>query len=127
MNNNFSIPKIVITLYISYILNPWLRDLNIDFTLNKCLFGYVELTKNADPDKYKYSGYVTGFNSCSEFSFTDGNVGKNVIWVGADMSSSVHTDNKNRDILTLGEGTTQGLDNITLTEEAKHIQEKDLR
>ena len=42
------------------------------------------------------------------------------------MSSSVHTDNKNRDILTLGEGTTQGLDNITLTEEAKHIQEKDL-
>ena len=34
------------------------------------------------------------------------------------MSSSVHIDNKNKDILVLGEGPTQGLDDATLTAEA---------
>ena len=32
-------------------------------TLGNCLFGAVSLTKNADIDKYKYSGYVIGFDS----------------------------------------------------------------
>ena len=41
--NNISIPKKVINLYISYILNPWLGNLNTYFTLNKCLFGSVKL------------------------------------------------------------------------------------
>ena len=36
------------------------------------------------------------------------------------MSSSVHIDNKNKDILILGEGPTQGLDDTTLTAEAKY-------
>ena len=35
------------------------------------------------------------------------------------MSSSVHADNKGKDILILREGPTQGLDNTTLTAEAK--------
>ena len=51
---------------------------------------------------------------------TDGSLGKNVIIFGADMSSSVHIDNKNTDILILGEEPTQGLDDTTLTAEAKH-------
>ena len=36
------------------------------------------------------------------------------------MSLSVHVDNKGEDILILGEGPTQGLDNTTLTAEAKY-------
>ena len=36
------------------------------------------------------------------------------------MSSSVHIDNKNKDIFVLGKGPTQGLDKATLTAEAKH-------
>ena len=36
------------------------------------------------------------------------------------MSLSVYTDNKNKDILILGEGTTQVLNNTTLTAEAKY-------
>ena len=36
------------------------------------------------------------------------------------MSSSVDIDNKNKDILILGEGTTQVLDDTTLTAEAKY-------
>ena len=47
-------------------------------------------------------------------------MGKNVINFGADMSSSVHLNNKNKDILILGEEPTQGLDDTTLTEEAKY-------
>ena len=35
-------------------------NLNTYFRLNNCLFGSVKLTKNADPDKYKYSGYDMG-------------------------------------------------------------------
>ena len=45
---------------------------------------------------------------------------KNIIIFGADMSSSVHVDNKGKDILILGEGTTQELDDITLTASAKY-------
>ena len=56
--------------------------------------------------------------------------GKNVIIFGADNSSSVHIDNKNKDIFILSERLTQGLDDTALTAEAKysilHNQEKDL-
>ena len=47
-------------------------------------------------------------------------MGRNVIIVGADMKSSVHVDNKNKNILILGEGPTQLLDETTLTAEAKY-------
>ena len=46
------------------------------FYIKWLLIGSVKLTKNADLDKYKYSGYGIGFESRSEFSFTDGSVGK---------------------------------------------------
>ena len=36
------------------------------------------------------------------------------------MSSSVHIKNKNKDILILSEAPPQGLDNTTLTAEAKY-------
>ena len=63
INNNISIPKIVINLYIFYTLNPWLTK--------NCLFGSVKLNKNANPYKYKFSDYGLGFDSRSEFSFTE--------------------------------------------------------
>ena len=58
-------------------------------------------------------------------------MGRNVIIFGADMSSSMNVDNKNKDILILGQGPTQGLDDTTLTAEAiilliLHNQTKDL-
>ena len=87
--------------------------MNTDFTLNNCKFRSVKLTKNADPDEYKYSGYGKGFDSRSEFSFTDGSMWKKYnYWVG--MRSSEHIDNKNKNILILWEGPTQGLDDTTL-------------
>ena len=69
---NIPIPKKVINIYISYILNQWPRDLTRDFTLDNCLLGSVKLTKNADPDKHLYAGYGIGFDFRSEFSLPDG-------------------------------------------------------
>ena len=74
------------------------------------------MTKNADIDKYQYSGYVIGFDRRSSFLFPVGVFGQNVIIFGVDMSSSIHVDNKKKDILVLGKGLTQGLEH-TLTAE----------
>ena len=116
-----SILKKVINLYISYTLGPKFKNLNTDFTLGNCLFGSVKLTKNDDLEKYKYSGHGIGFDSRSEFSLLDGTMEKNAIIFGADMSSYVHVDNKGKNTLILGEGPMQGLDDTTLTAEAKYI------
>ena len=53
--------------FIVYELNTWSKNLNVDFTLQDCLFGAVKLTTNADADKYFYSGYGVGFDSCLLF------------------------------------------------------------
>ena len=87
-----------------------------DPTLKKILFGAVTLSKNADIEKYKYSGYVIGFDRRSSYSFLGGGVGQNVLIFGAYMSTSIHIDNKGKDILVLGRGPTQGLES-TLTAE----------
>ena len=78
------------------------------------MFGAVNLTKNANIEKYKYSGYGIGFERRSSFSFTGGRFGQNVLILGADMSTSLHIDNKKKDILVLGRRPTQGLES-TLT------------
>ena len=68
---------------------------NADF-LENCLFCAVKWTKNADVDKYKYFGYGIGFDGKGVFSHPIGSFGNNAINFGADMSSSVHNDNKKR-------------------------------
>ena len=92
-----------------------------DPTIKNCLFGAVTLTKNADIEKYKYSGYGIGFNRRSSFSFSSGGFGQNVLIFGADMSSSIHIDNKKIDILVLGRGPTQGLESTLTTEKMYSI------
>ena len=76
----------------------------------------VTLTKNADIDKHGYSGYGIGFDRRSSFSFSGSGFGQNLLIFGVDMSSSVHIDNKKKDILIPGKGPTQGLEH-TLTAE----------
>ena len=70
----------------------------------------AKLTNNdKEFDNYKYSGYGIGFDVRGSFSLCDGSrFGKNIKISSADMSSSVHSDNKKRDILILGNGTTNG-------------------
>ena len=66
--------------------------------------------------RYKYSGYDVGFDRRSSFLFLSGGFDQSVLILRADMSSSIHIDNKKKDILVLGRGPTQGLEN-TLTAE----------
>ena len=75
---------------------------------------------NADPDEYRYSDYGIEYDASSDFYWSDGSSGKNVIIFSADMSSSMHIDNWNKNILVFGEGLTKGLNNTTVTAEAKY-------
>ena len=58
----------IVNIYIVYEIN---KNYNISSysTLENCLFGAVSLTKNADIDQYKYSGYGIGFDRHREFNF----------------------------------------------------------
>ena len=51
----------IVNIYIVYELGACSSHIN-DPTLKNCLFGAVTLTKNADIDKYGYSGYGIGFD-----------------------------------------------------------------
>ena len=98
----------IINIYIAYDLQSNLSH-NPDFTLENCLFGAFKITKNTDVDKYKYSGYGIGFDGRGVFTHPAGIFGNSAIIFGVDISSSVHIDNKGKDILILGSGLTQGL------------------
>ena len=81
------------------------------------MFGAVSLTKNADTDQYKYSGYGTGFDRKGEFSSSNG-FGRNCIIFGADLSSSSHANNKKYIyILVLGKDFVQGINGTTIYSE----------
>ena len=65
--------------------------------VENCLLGAIKLTKNPDIDKYEYSGYGIGFDRKENFSTGDES-GQNVIIFGAAMNSSVHANNKTKNI-----------------------------
>ena len=110
----------VVNIYIVYELGASSSS-NSDPTLTNCLFGAVTLTKNADIEKYKYSGYGIGFDRRSSFSFPGGGFGQNVLILGVDMSSTVHIDNKGKDLLVLGKGPTQGLESTLTAKKMRSI------
>ena len=103
----------MVNLFIGYELDTWSRGLKTNFIIKGCLFGSLNITKNTDPDKYKYSSYGMRFHTRSEFSLPDGSRGKNVIIFGVDMSLSEHIDNKKKDILVFDKHPTQGLDDTS--------------
>ena len=88
-------------------------------TLENCLFGAVTLTKNPDIGRYKYSGCGIGFDRHGSFSFPGTGLGRNVIILGVDMSSSTKIDNRKKYILILGKDPAQGLEH-TLGAEKKY-------
>ena len=65
-------------------------------TLKNCLFGAVTSTKNADINKYGYSGYGIGFNRKSSFTFPGGGMGQTILIFGTYMGSSARIDNKKK-------------------------------
>ena len=109
----------IVNIYIVYEITSNYSDINYP-TLENCLFGSVKLTKNADIDKYGYSGYGIGFDRNTSFSVGN-EIGKNVIIFGVDMSSSTKIDNRKKYILILGIGPTQGLENTLSAEKMYSI------
>ena len=59
------------------------------------------MTKNADIEKYGYSGYGIGFDRRTSSSFCGGGFGENVLIFGLDMRSSAHIDNKKKKRISL--------------------------
>ena len=72
------------------------------------MYGAVTLTKNAEIDKHKYSGYGIGFDRVHLIEF---------IW----LSSSTKIDNREKNILILGKGPTQGLEHTLSAEKIYSI------
>ena len=108
----------IVNIYIVYILIKLSNSYkNSNLIVQNALFGAVILTKNADIDKYKYSGYGIAFDKKSNFSLPNGGNGQNVILFGVDMDSFIHIGNKAKGILILGKGLRQGLGEHSLTAE----------
>ena len=68
----------LVNIYLDYEINKTGNTTSSDPTLENCLFGAVTLTKNADIDKYKYSGYGIGFDRKGSFSLPDTGLGRNI-------------------------------------------------
>ena len=60
--------------------NEKLRLLYTAYTLEGYLFGGVKLTKNADPDKYSYSGFGIGFDTRGQYSLLS-SLGKTLLFL----------------------------------------------
>ena len=103
----------IVNIYIIYEIS---KNFNISNcpTLGNCLFGAVSLTKKADIDQYKYSGYGIGFDRKWEFSFGSEGFGRNCIIFGADLSSSSHANNRKNRILVLSKDFVQGINGTTI-------------
>ena len=74
-SNHIFTHKKIVNIYIVYELAASSSHTS-DPTIKNCLFGAVTLTKNADIEKYKYSGYGIGFDRRSSFSFPGGGFGQ---------------------------------------------------
>ena len=112
--------KKVVNLYIVYEITNFHGTNNYP-TLTNALFWAVKLTKNADIDNYKYSGYGIGFDLHGFYSHASGETGRKVIIFGVDMNLLTKIDNKGKDILILGTGPTQGLGEHSLSGEKIYL------
>ena len=121
-NNDHVINDNVINIYIVYKLDPIAtgRD-TTTFTIQNSLFGAMQITKNADVNKYNYKGYGICFDGRKEFAhvrkrgnFNDTTMARNVIIFGVDMSFSKHLNNKRNNIYVMGKDYVQRINDTTI-------------
>ena len=110
----------IINIYIDYEISKNYNGRNHP-TLENSLFGAVKSTKSTGVNNYNYSGYVIGFDGHGNLLYPDIGVVTNVIIFGLDMSSLTKIDNKEKDILILGKGQTQGLEHTVSAEKMYSI------
>ena len=102
----------IVNIYIVYRLST---SITSDITLENCLFGAVKITKNLKINTY--SGYGIAFDSGGSFLHPSGGYGKNVIIFGADLTISVHANNRGNNILVLGKEFIQEIHGTITCEE----------
>ena len=103
----------VINIYIVYELKNRTVS-NLDFTVQKGLFGAINLTKNTDTSNYKYEGYGIAFDSGGTITIGNITKGKNIIIFGVVTNSSIHSTNKTQNIYVLGKDFIQGINGTTI-------------
>ena len=111
----------MVNLFIVYELDAWSRYLNKTFSLSDCLFEAVKLTNNVDPCNYGHSSYSIGFDVLLQFSLSVSEFDNIVVICCVENSLSVHADNREKEILVLGEEPMDGLYDTSLTPKAKYI------
>ena len=79
------------------------------------------MTKNADTGKYKYQGHGIRFDLSGIFSHPDGGDGKNVVIFRVEMTNSKDANNKTKDVLFLGHGLIQKIDDTTIYAEKMYL------
>ena len=105
----------IINIYIVYSLSQ--KATSPNNALKNCLFGVTKVTKlgdTTDPDKYIYSRYGLRFDSTGQFTHHQGGMARNIIISEVDSSNSVRATNKTENILILGHGLTQKINNTTI-------------
>ena len=99
----------IVNIYIAYKLSP---SITSDITPENCVFGAAKITKILKINTY--SGYGIAFDSKGSFSQPSRGYGKTVIIFGADLSSSVHANNRANSILVLVKEFIQGRNGATI-------------
>ena len=128
-NNDHVINNNVVNIYIVYKLDPIASIRETTFTIQNALFGAMQITKNADTNKYHYKGYGICFDESEQFShtITEGGRGhttlaRNVIIFGADMSFSKHANNKRNNIYVMGKDYVQRINDTTIYAEKMYYR-----
>ena len=102
----------IVNIYIVYEISKKINKSDYP-TLEHCLFRAAELTKNADIDKYGYSGYGMGFDRRGIFSFSGTGLGRNLTVFRVDMSSSTKVDNKKKGYFNSWKRSNKGIRTYT--------------
>ena len=67
-----------------------------------------------DLDNFIYSGWGIGFDHGGTFTHPEGDIARNVIIFGVDISESVHASYKTKDFLVLDRGLIQMIKKTTI-------------
>ena len=110
----------ILNLYIVSELNTWPLNPTNNFTLESCLFGTVELTRNVGKSKFTYNDGGIAFDGKGYWSFVN-DTARNVVIFGVDNKSSSHIDNLKNNFLVLGKGPTGSINGSVGTAE-KNIE-----
>ena len=101
-------------------LNNWPRNPTNNFPLKNCFFGTAKLVGNETKSKFIYNGQGITFDVKGSWSF-DKDFARNFAIFSIDNSLPSHPDNWKNNLLVLGEGPTDGINNSTGASEKKGL------